>query len=266
MLFEVTDYREFIQTMLEQNSQVKGYRASLAEYIQCHRSVLPQVLSYKVNLTLDQAARAARFWGLNSLEQEYFINLVNLERSGCEELKEIIQKRLSEIKTKLNLIESNIPEFRTIPEKFQTLFYSNWIYSAVFVALSIPTYSSIDAVAAKLNLPLDIVNKVISDLSKMKLIKMESNKIKTTEKSIFLKKESPLRLVNHLNWRHKAIEDIARNHSSSVHYTDLFAISTKDIAKIKKMLLNFISESKSIVQKSNEEELVAFSCDFYQPY
>ncbi|MBK7890548.1 MAG: helix-turn-helix domain-containing protein [Bdellovibrionales bacterium] len=85
-IYKYRSYRKLIQQWIN-SSEKNGARTQLARAASCSPSWITRVLNGTVHFTPDQAFASARFFGFGEDETEYFLQLVELERSGTSALK-----------------------------------------------------------------------------------------------------------------------------------------------------------------------------------
>ena len=95
----------------------------------------------------------------------------------------------------------------------------------------------------------------------MQLVNYNAGKYTHSGESLHLSRLSPQTHANHLNWRMKAIERSMK--PEDVHYTDVFSISKKDLARIKNLVFECIEGQRKIIPDSLEEEVGVFCCDVF---
>lgn len=89
------EYRELISYRIEA-AEEKGYKTKMAAG--CKIIYLSQVMIGTVHLTLEHAHGIATFWGLNALETDFFLLLVNQERAGSLALRRYYSEKLKLVK------------------------------------------------------------------------------------------------------------------------------------------------------------------------
>ncbi|RZA13814.1 MAG: hypothetical protein EOP10_29155, partial [Proteobacteria bacterium] len=90
-------YREIILEKIRDNKSIRGYQSLMATAALCHSSFFSHVLKGESQLTPDQASGLCDFWNLTRNETEYFLTLVNYERSNSDSLKSKLKLRLDEL-------------------------------------------------------------------------------------------------------------------------------------------------------------------------
>jgi uncharacterized protein (TIGR02147 family) len=264
-VFFFKDYREFILHKLEEAGGPKGYRQRLSEAAHCTAAFLSQVLNSHVHLTADQAAGIAKFWRLDDEESEYFLDLVQHARASTPSLRALIEKRMDRLRNHHNSIESRVHiKGKLSPENAQR-YYTSWIYSAIHVALSVPELQNIPALSARFRLSPEVVQRVLADLETMGLASNAAPGVyKSTVAQIHLPSESPFAIIQHNNWRQKAI--IAQSElapSEMFSYTAVHSLARKDIDALKRLLLDYVEKSNAVVRPSPEEAVVCVLIDLF---
>lgn len=262
-VFKAKSYISFIKKQINDNHSVYGYKAKLAEAMGAQRSYLSQILNEKVHITLEQAERLSRYWRLTSLESEYFLDLVSFDKAGSNELREIYSQRLNKMKNSQTTLAVRY-EKENINIEHQAIYYSSWMYSAVHILLTVPTFNNIQQLSERLSVSPEIIHKILIQLEKMNLVKNEKNRWFSLDSNIHIGNNSMFNTINHKNWREKANLSSLSQSDGHIHYTSVYSLSLSDIQKIKEMILDCIDKTRKIVGPSKEEEVVCFNCDFFK--
>jgi uncharacterized protein (TIGR02147 family) len=264
-VFDFSDYRLFLGAQIEANKSIRGYQSRLAEAADCKRSFLSQVLHSHVNLTPDHAAGLCRFWNFNDDETDWYIELLANTRAGSAEMRKVCSRRLNELKKRRANLSDRFKPSRILPKESQIQYYSNWYCAAIHMLTCIPGYNSLTKIANRLNLREGLVRESLQLLEQTGLVKNKQGTWRATDKDIHLPKMSNLNLINHINWRQRAIFNIQLNDEDSLHYTAVHALSKGDIEKIQELMVAAIKKTRDVVVPSPEEELVCVICDVFRP-
>lgn len=246
------------------NKSFKGYRSQFCKSIGCQSSYLSQVLHRQPHFNLEQADKINHFLGHTKLESKYFITLVEMSRAGTKSLEMHFKEQLFELKKQSNYLKNQLKESSDIPEKAHHTYYSTWYYAAIHVILSIPGFNSPLKIANHLNLPLGIVNKVISFLTELGLVEKRSNSFHLTNKSFHLSNQSDFIQRHHINWRTQALLSSENNLDTDFHYSNVVAISEKDFKKIKEILFKTVENCRDVIRPSKEETLAVVTMDLFK--
>lgn len=263
-VFDFIDFREFILFLSQEEGAKRGFHSQLAEAAKCQRSYLSQVLKYKAGLTLDHAIGIGNHLHFDDAEMEYFLNLVNYDRAGTQELKTYY----------LNKIQSQQNSFLDLGKRFnvsliedaghEQLYYSSWHWSAVHILTGVPGFQTVQKIATRLSLPIDFTIYTLERLELMGLVKKDTdNNWFVTKGKIHLSKSSIMNTINHNNWRQRATLTSPSSELKSLNYTAVQSISRDDFEVIKKIILKAIDNTRNIVIESKQEEVACLNFDLF---
>lgn len=258
--FSYTDYRKFIKARIDADKDNWGLISRLADAAQFQRSQLSRVLGGHLQLTMDQAFGIADYWHLSHEETNYFLKLVEFERSGNKKYRERIGRELNEMRKENEDLSQRVN--RPTADANAMHFYSSWIWQALHAIVTIPELQTASAIAKRLNFPTEFVLSCLRGLKEMGYVSESGGKWQRTAAFSHLPKNSPIVSLAHRNWRERAIHD-AQMRQDGLHYTAVQTVSREDFEKIKTMLLKNIDEYNKVARPSKEEELVCFSCDWF---
>jgi hypothetical protein len=225
---------------------------------------MSRVLNSHVNLTPDQAALLCQFlkWGKN--ESLYFLTLVNLERAATPVLKEMLNDELAVLRKKGESFSHRFNTAALVPEdKFQ-LYFSAWYFGALHILLMLPEYQRVDALAARLGLPGDLIRSALEGLESMGLAEKKLEKWVALRTDIHLGNESLWASVYHSSWRQKSIMKVQERNPENLHFTGVHSMKKSDAERIRTLMQDAIQEVRDLANSSNEEEVFCLICDFYQ--
>ena len=259
------NYRKMLSDMILNAQPKHGYISRMAKYVKCHRSVFPQVLSEKVDLSEDQAARLGEFWGLKLWEQEYFLILVQIERAQTNSLRAMLERRKCEIAEKQKTLVGKIEGEDWADKKLDAgIYYSSWLVGAIHIAISIPGLNSFAALAERLDVSTTSVQAAIKKLIRLGLIEKADQGWKVTKRKLHISKESMWHGANVRNWRLKAATHIDQPDPDDLHYSGLYAASRSTFNKVQKLLNESIVETHELIAESPEEEIFCLNLDLFK--
>lgn len=264
-IFEFNNYHLYLKNYLKsQPNDGYGVNIKIAKALNINPSIVSQVLAGKMDFTLEQGNDLAEYLGLSELESEYLFNLIVLSRSGKANLKERIERRLSDLKRKSQELSQRMPAQGKLNDSDQAVFYSQWYYSGARIATSIKDYQTIDALSEFLDLPRATVRRVVEFLVATGLCIQDGEKIKMGPQSTHLSSNSPLVARHHANWRQIAIERMPHTKSDELFFTSPFSITEENIAEIRTVLVRAIDDSFEIIDPSPEEKLACLNIDLFR--
>jgi hypothetical protein len=218
-----------------------------------------------VQLSMDHAFVLSKFWKFSDLEQEYFLTLLQLARSGRKEYRAHLHEKMAQMKEQNANLAKRFQKPRIESDKFETLYYTNWHMGAIHFILTIPKYRKAETIALRLGLPLTLAESSLKLLEEMGLAKYSkaTNTWTATQSNIHLPKVSPVSPINHMVWRQKAYTSIFHPEQKNLHYTGVHTLSQKDLERIRSLLTESIEKARAIIDPSLEEELVCLCLDFF---
>jgi hypothetical protein len=263
LVFRAKSYQEFIRdTIRKMPNNGRGELLRLASHIEIHTSTLSQILADKKHLTLEQAALAADFFGLNDLESKCFILLVSRDRAGTQLLKKRYDSELKEVRAEGLELKAIIPQDRPLCEEQKAVFYSNWYYTALWAQTSIEGFQTREALQKHFHLPRKLVNEVVEFLLKASLCVEKAGKLAPGHQYSHLGADSPLVSRHHSNWRIKAMERHPNLSASEVCYSSPMTLSKSDAEVVKSLIAEMIAEVNRVRDPSPCEELFCLNIDW----
>lgn len=258
-------YKTFLIKRLEENATSgRGSTSRIAEYLSVNTSFVSQVLKNDKHFSLEQLIKLSSYLSLSEIEEEYLINLAEYERAGTQELKRFFERRIKKIEDKKNKISELLPNKKILDEIEQSIFYSNWYYSAIRLSTDIKNINDSQDIAKFLSLPQPLVNKVIKFLLTTNLLKVENGSLSLNVKSTHLPDDSHFIYNHHKNWRIKAIENFCQfKTDEDLAFTAPLTISKKDFKQVRDLLLENIKAVSKVVNSSESEQLACLNIDLF---
>jgi len=145
---------------------------------------------------------------------------VSLERTLDRRLKMLRERHLQ--------IEHRLPASKALTLKQQATFYSQWHYSAVRLAAGCDGMATAESIAARLRLPLEVVETALSFLVSAGLLERHGDRYTVETKRTHLSAKSPLVAVHHRNWRAKAMTMYDHIRQTDFVFTAAIALSIED--------------------------------------
>lgn len=257
-IFDFKDYKLYLKHIID--SSKRGIITRLAEAAGCQRSYLSQALSTQVNLTSDQVYNISIFLKLSEDEQEYLLLLLEQDKAASFSYKKRIKAKIENLKSNSKRLSQKVEKKN--PKKVNPKYYSAWYYSAVHIASSIEQFKTEKDFATHLNLNINTVTEVLTDLKSWGLVKLKKDEwIYNDAYSLHLKDDALLTRLNHSNWRTYVLSQPIEP-EKNINYTSVFAVSKKDLNTLRSDVLDFLKEQRQKISPSDSEELVVFNCDF----
>jgi len=241
-----------------------GQLSRLATYMKVHTSFVSQVLKGPKDLSEDQAAAAAEFFSLSSLETEYFLILVRESRAATPRLRSLLDKQKAALKKEHERVAPRVDAQESpLSEDQKARFYSQWYYSALRLISSFDTVPSIEELSNRLSLSPKKIHEAYEFLLSVHLCHQEGTRIVMGNQRTHIDADSPLVGRHHSNWRLKASELSLRLGSDDLMFTGPLTLSHKDASMARKLHLEHIERISDLVKNSGSEELFCFNLDWF---
>lgn len=263
-IFSCTGYLEFLESFLKSSGAGRGMKKSLAEAASCQPSYFSLVLKGDAHLTLEQSENLCRYLRLNVEETDYFILLVSHARAGTRELKAYFKTKLKQIREANENLGQRIQDVEVMSDADGAVYYSSWMYLAIHIATSVPDLQSDRAIAERLHVSVDAVQRALQFLRRLGLVENEGGNWRSTNRQFHLPRESQFVSLHHGNWRRRAVDNAFLQNAEDLHYTGVSSIARQDIEVLRARILELIDESRTIIGPSKEEELICFSVDLFR--
>lgn len=259
-IFTMSDFRAYMEAWARAKGRGEFRRISVA--LNMHTTLVSQVLNGKKCLTEEQASKLCDYMRLNPLETDYFLKLVQIERAGTEQLKNIYNRHLKQIRNQANEISNRVPESKELTEQDRAMFYSSWHYSMIRLLTMIKGKQTAEEISVYLELPISRVQEILNFLVTRGLCNFVNGRYVRTEQNTHVEARSALAIRHHQNWRSKSLELHEKMRSDDLAFTAPISIAKKDIPKIRKILLDTISEISNVVEASASEEVLYLGIDW----
>ena len=264
--FDYDDYKKLVLARVSSMpKEGRGEFQRIAAHLKMHTTRVSHVFKGSENLTLEQATSLADYLGFNELETEYFLNLVNLERAGTQPLKRFFQKQRSRIRDQSKELFHRLPKDQVLSDEQKAMFYSNWFYSGIRLLSSIEGFHDVDRIAERLELPKNLVRKVMDFLLKCGLCIEKNGKFTMGPKQTHLEAESPMVMRLHANWRIMAITKHPKISPDELALTMPMSLNLSDIPLIRKRLVEVIEEIRKIPAAADKpDQLACVNIDLFK--
>lgn len=265
-VFEFKEYKKFVLARIHAlPNRGRGQFQKIAEHLRIHSTLVSQILSGERHFTSEQGCELAEYFGLNPLETDFFLNLIEEERAGSRKLKENILRQREILLRRAKSLSSLFPKESNLTYEQQAIYYSHWYYSAIWLLTQVPGFQTADVIAERLQMSQATTRHVIDFLLSVGLLSEKNGKLKSEKNWITASRLSPHVLRHHLNWRQKAFEYLPKMENEELALTGPITLSREDRTKVKKMLEELVSKISKLVESSPPETLMCLNVDFFEP-
>lgn len=263
-IFEHENYKTYVrQRLLAMPKKGYGQLQKISQYLGVHTTYVSQVFNGDKTLNEEQGMLIAEFLSLNDIETQYFIKMIQIERSGSEKYRRLLIKDADKIKEQAKRVSTRLAVKKVIPDDQKAIFYSDWYYSAIRLLAGIPGHSDVESIAHRFGLPRQLVSRVTQFLLEAGLLVRDDEMLKVGPSRTHLEPDSPFIKLHHLNWRNKALEHIGHSSDAKLHYSSAMTLSSKDVEIVRQKILKLIEDVSKVVDPSPREELMCLNIDWF---
>ncbi len=265
-IFDFKDYKRFLNDFLwalPRNGRGQG--SALAAHLNVQPSVITSVLKHDRHFTPEQGLATAIFFGFDEVTSEYFVLLIQSQRSDTKDLKNFWQKRLDELRerqTKLSAVKHD--GAREISDSDKGIYYSNWYYSAARIALFLPKYRNIDALADFLKLSREKTAKIVDFFIKTQIVKYEDGVLTPQTIGTSINDTSEFLNNHRRNWRDKAREHFPAPRPADYFLSVPMSMSKEDAEWFRGELRKLMDTLVERLQTSPNEVIRCLNLDWFE--
>ena len=262
-IYDFENYKTFINYKIKElPSNGRGEITKMAKALNVHTTMMTHILKGKANLAMEQGLKLANYLNLNELETDFFILLVQWERSGDEATRLFWQKKITKLKNKALNLSHRLQTKNELSESDRVFYYSNWIYSGIRLLTAIKRFQTIEALSKELDLSKEKVRTVLEFLSERGLVNVKGSQYSYGLVPTYLESVSPMIIRHHMNWRHKAQQHFDKIRTNDLLFTFPVILSEEDAQKIRGKLVEVIEEIKKISDPSPSDEFYILNLDW----
>ncbi len=254
-------YLSLLHSLIEENSSSAGFRSKLAKAAGMHLPYLTRVMKGEIHLTADHAAGIAEYLNLSEPDTSYFLALVMHDRAGTPRLRRILASQLKALR--LANDRGGRPKVAPASADVTTEFCSDWVLSAIYAALRIPSLCTEVALAKHFRLPPATVGAALARLAGIGLLGRGGSQWKLVDgPDLYIDGRSWQGQLHTRNWRSQLAARRAPLLEDEMTFTSTFAVAGADIPGIRRVLRDALNEVQQIVEPSKPEEVALLAVDF----
>lgn len=264
-VFDFSDYRDFLSSWIDSHgTQKHGLKSKLAKQIGISSTLMSLILKGNKSLMPEQALPLCEQIGLNDLESDFFLLLVDYDRAGTQHLKNRIKKNLNKILHQAKQVSSRLKKDTELTEEKKAIFYSSWIFSAIRNLTAIDGYQTPQALSARLNLPITLVTESLDFLCENGLCVKKDSGYSFGPAVTFVPRDSHFVNQHHRNWREKSQQAMNLRSTNDLFITTPMTLSFSDVNKVQSVLLTAYENIMKIVKPSPSEQSYCLNVDWFE--
>jgi hypothetical protein len=197
------------------------------------------------------------------LERDYIFNLYHLSNTHNKKLKELMRKKIQDIRKNSLKVSERIEQDRNLSEKEKSILYSSWFYIAIWAYVSIGDGKTLEEIANHFSLPQKKVREVLEFLIETQICKMEQGLYTHHLNRTHIEKSSPHFRQHHNNWRIRSIQKLDLQNAEDLNFTAPLSLSKKDFDKIREEMMALIQSVYKTVKDTDPENIYCINMDFF---
>jgi uncharacterized protein (TIGR02147 family) len=221
------------------------------------------VLGGKRDLNLDQAYELINDIGLGELESEYFFAMLSSERAGTAKLRNYLKGKLEKLRLESLKLSSRLSHERKLSDRESAVFYSSWIYTAVWLLTSFDDGQTIESICERFDLERERVIEVLKFLQEVGLVEEKLGRFRSSPQRTHLEKTSPFLARHHSNWRMKGIQRAEDLKDDEIMFSGPLSISSADFKKVREQIVELIQSVSKTVKDTKPEDIAVFAVDLF---
>ena len=263
--YQITDYRDFVRSYFKRRARNgHGEIAKAAEAIRVQPAFISQVLSGKKEFSMEQSYAIAEYLNLTPEERTYFLLIVQRDRAGTKDYKKHLDLEINKFREAYLKISNRIDVHRNLSDEDKAIFYSSWLYMAVWLSTSIKgtNGSTVEDICKKLRLGRKRALLILDFLVAKDLCIYENGFYRMGSQHVHIPNDSPFVVRHHMNWRTKALQRHDQVSEEEIAFSCPVSISKKDFLRLRERVLACIQESIEIAKLSEAEDLAFLNIDW----
>lgn len=197
-------------------------------------------------------------------EAAYFILLLSKQRAGSKSLEALYDSQIRKIQEERNELKHRIKSSSELSPEEQTIYYSEWYYSALHMILRNEGKVDLTKISEALHVPYDKVLKAIEFFEKNEMIKIVNGKYEVQDVRLHIDEHSTWVSMHHRNWRQKSIQFLDQKKKEDFHFTMVTSISEETAARMKQLIMKVIEESEPLIKSSPDQVVYNLNIDFHK--
>jgi|GEM_PF-3403866 len=262
--FKYSNYKDLIEALIEDQGPLSGLKTRMARAAGIQPSYLSHVMHGSAQLTPDHAFALARFFKLPPLEADYFLTLVEVERSSNPDYRRYLTQKINSLKFESRKQLTRVADTNLVkmPVEFYEFYYRSWQPAAVHVALSVESQQTEEALLQTIRIFPSELREILQSLKRFGLIENKGKRWIPTASQIHLSKDSPWLRWHALNWRQLAADKVGA--ADTLSYTDVCAMSVQDENILRSEWSRLIQKFRKTVAASEGEAVYCLNLDFFR--
>ncbi len=264
-IFDFTDYKDFYQAWVKSlGPKAHGEYRRLATALNVSSTLISQIFKGQKNLSLEMACEFAEYLALSESESEYLLLLVEHAKAGSVKLQNRLSRQIKRTQSDARKLERRMQNHAGLNDAQQSVFYSNYLYSAVRLLTDLPEMSEPEKIARHLGVPANVVKRILEFLLENGLCAIKDGRLSLGPTRSHVGSSSPLVAKHHQNWRLLGLQKMLNQQEDQVFFTGPMTLSYKLADEFSRELPDFIAAFMKRVTPSTSETTRCLNIDFFE--
>jgi len=264
IIFEFQDYKAYLSAWMKSRPGAgRGDKTRIAQASRCQLAYVSRVLNGAAHFSTEQAAALNELLEHTEDEADYFLLLVQRARAGTSVLQKYYDRKIQKALDLRLILKNRLTDKKTLTREDQAIYYSDWLYSAVHLAVLVPRLRTPQSIANYLGASVEKIVRSLEFLEAVNLVIKKEREYFPGNTRIHLESDSPMISKHHTNWRLQAIRSLERTSPSELHYSSVIGISQGDLPRVREVMVKAIEEIRSVVRNSKDESVYCYSMDLF---
>ena len=265
-IFSYESYKDYISDSLASHGLSKS---TLASFINAQSSFISQVLNNDKHLSLEYALKVTTFFKLSEIEQDFFIKLVQRDKTKDESVKAFFSEQLKEIIKAQDDYILALDGEKVEKETFYEL-STRWYYPVIHLLVAGNVANTFPEIQKKLKVRDIYIEQALIKFVEKGYFSEAGGVYSINPDKNFLMFEAnteELKDFHHM-WRLKGLQQLEKNAEEDLFSTNSVRISLEAADKIKQTLLDAHSKAYQSIQDNGKSKetcgIYTICTDFYR--
>jgi plasmid maintenance system antidote protein VapI len=263
-IYQFDSYKTYVKGWVaQQPKQGHGEYRRMAMALNISTTMVSQIFNGDKDLSNELACELSEYLLHSDEESDYFLLLVQLNKSGSTKLKARLQRQVRERQERAKKLENRLRNSTQLGEQEKAVYYSNWIYPAIRLLCDLEEINSAEQIADRLAVPKNQIIKALEFLIQHGLVIQKGTRLSMGTRAVYLPPSDTLILKQHWNWRQVGLQRMPFSGDDQFFYSGQFSLSRQVAETIRRRLPDIITQINEEVKPSKSETIRCLNIDYF---
>jgi hypothetical protein len=189
--------------------------------------------------------------------------MVTMERAASERLRVHLKSKLDKQLQESLKLSRRLSHERRLTDTESALYYSSWVFTAVWLATSIIHFETVEAISKRFDLDRERIIEVLKFLMDVGLVEEELGRFRSRPQRTHLDNTSPFIVRHHSNWRMQAIRRAEDLKNDELMFSGPISIGREDFKKVREQIVELIRNVSDVVKNTEPDDVAVFQVDLF---